>query len=66
MPLPAEFRSFTRCAGMRLACVFRVTGDKHPQPGHEPAKEPPVEPLPPELPPYEPAPGEPVQPDAVA
>jgi hypothetical protein len=36
--------------------------DKHPTPGHEPIKEPPVDPVPPELPPYEPAPGEPEEP----
>jgi hypothetical protein len=33
--------------------------ERHPQPGHEPVKEPPTDPVPPELPPYEPAPGEP-------
>jgi hypothetical protein len=33
------------------------------RPDKEPAKEPPVDPVPPELPPYEPAPGEPVEPE---
>jgi hypothetical protein len=41
-----------------------VSAEKHPPPSkHEPIKEPPLEPVPPELPPYEPARGEPVEPD---
>jgi hypothetical protein len=41
-----------------------MTGaEKHPPPQkHEPIREPPIDPVPPELPPYEPAPGEPEEP----
>jgi hypothetical protein len=41
-----------------------VGAEKHPPPPHEPAKEPPTEPVPPELPPFESPPGEPVEPEA--
>ena len=38
----------------------KIDKHKHPPPDkHEPVKEPPLDPVPPELPPYEPAPGEP-------
>lgn len=41
-----------------------VGAEKHPPPPHEPAREPPTEPVPPELPPFESPPGEPVEPEA--